>query len=243
MADARAPHRLQVQGDFFHGVVPDGAVYVGRAAPGLPTSPYANPFRVGHRAENHPLTGDEVIVLNAEHAVELYALWLTEQAKSDPWFAQEVRHALAGRDLACWCKRSQPCHVDPLLLFANVGRLVPRGVDTSAAVPGSLTWVPGRGDYGADHSSDLIATIEDVNCSQGCAHAGTRAERKEFGPGGNCTLLAMVAAGAPFVQIPDLDPCDDGPRCRRRTPPPPPKRREKQRGTEPLFALEESTHA
>jgi hypothetical protein len=38
--------RVKVTGDLFHGQVPDGAVYVGRAAPGLPRSPYANPFTV-----------------------------------------------------------------------------------------------------------------------------------------------------------------------------------------------------
>ena len=38
--------RVKVTGDLFHGQVPDGAVYVGRAAPGLRKSPYANPFPV-----------------------------------------------------------------------------------------------------------------------------------------------------------------------------------------------------
>jgi hypothetical protein len=38
--------RVKVEGDLFHGRVPGGAVYVGRPAPGLPGSPYANPFAV-----------------------------------------------------------------------------------------------------------------------------------------------------------------------------------------------------
>jgi hypothetical protein len=38
--------RVKVTGDLFHGQVPNGAVYVGRAAPGLRRSPYANPFPV-----------------------------------------------------------------------------------------------------------------------------------------------------------------------------------------------------
>jgi hypothetical protein len=38
--------RVKVTGDLFHGQVPIGAVYVGRAAPGLRKSPYANPFPV-----------------------------------------------------------------------------------------------------------------------------------------------------------------------------------------------------
>ena len=38
--------RVKVTGDLFHGQVPDGAVYVGRQAPGLRRSPYANPYPV-----------------------------------------------------------------------------------------------------------------------------------------------------------------------------------------------------
>lgn len=38
--------RVRVLGDLYHGRIPEGAIYVGRAAPGLPASPYANPFKV-----------------------------------------------------------------------------------------------------------------------------------------------------------------------------------------------------
>lgn len=34
----------------------------------------------------------------------------------------EIRAKLAGRDLACWCPLSQPCHADVLLELANGGR-------------------------------------------------------------------------------------------------------------------------
>src|SRR5687767_5884579 len=40
------PERVKVTGDLFHGQVPSGAIYVGRAAPGLRSSPDANPFPV-----------------------------------------------------------------------------------------------------------------------------------------------------------------------------------------------------
>lgn len=33
--------------------------------------------------------------------------------------AGEIREALAGRDLACWCPLNQPCHADVLLEIAN----------------------------------------------------------------------------------------------------------------------------
>ena len=33
--------------------------------------------------------------------------------------AVDIRSALAGKDLACWCPTSQPCHADVLLELAN----------------------------------------------------------------------------------------------------------------------------
>ena len=38
--------RVKVSGNYFHGQVPDGAIYVSREAPCLKRSPYANPFPV-----------------------------------------------------------------------------------------------------------------------------------------------------------------------------------------------------
>lgn len=40
------PKRVKVIGDLFHGKVPAGAIYIGRAQPGLKQSPYANPWCV-----------------------------------------------------------------------------------------------------------------------------------------------------------------------------------------------------
>jgi hypothetical protein len=103
-------------------------------------------------------------------------------------------------------------------------------------------WTPGRGDYGADHSSGLIAIIEDHNCVKGCTLSGTRAARREFGPGGNCSILARVAIGD-NEPIRELDPRREGPHCTARIPPPepdPPKPRRRPDnpgGTEPLFDL------
>lgn len=31
----------------------------------------------------------------------------------------EIRKQLAGKNLACWCKLSEPCHADTLLMIAN----------------------------------------------------------------------------------------------------------------------------
>lgn len=41
------PRRVKVEGDLFHPKVPEGAVYVGRSAPGLKRSPFYNSHRVG----------------------------------------------------------------------------------------------------------------------------------------------------------------------------------------------------
>ena len=52
-------------------------------------------------------------------AVELYAndfRWGTSDITPE-----EVRAELAGKDLACWCPLSSPCHADVLLELANAG--------------------------------------------------------------------------------------------------------------------------
>lgn len=103
------PQRVRVTGDLFHGRVPAGAIYVGRAAPGLPASPYANPHKVGacrHCSAEHDPAG----------AVDAYTRHLTQR----PDLVAAARRDLAGRDLACWCRHpDQPCHADVLLPTAN----------------------------------------------------------------------------------------------------------------------------
>jgi hypothetical protein len=97
-----APRRVKVQGDLFHGRVPDGAIYIGRAAPGLAASKYANPFKVK--------------VYGAEAAVEMYR----QHLDAHPELAEAARQDLADRDAACWCPEpaaGEPdlCHGRPLL--------------------------------------------------------------------------------------------------------------------------------
>jgi hypothetical protein len=114
------PRRVRVTGDLFDGEVPEGAVYVGRAAPGLPASPFANPFplRRGFPRE-HPLRQflddavaevafeadftkpcyDAIVPGTPAVAAAAYRRWLATQ----PALAAKARAALAGRDLACWC--------------------------------------------------------------------------------------------------------------------------------------------
>jgi uncharacterized protein DUF4326 len=99
---SRAPVRVRVTGDLFHGQVPPGAVYVGRAAPGLRASPFANPYK----AREH----------GSAQARQLYRAHLS----SHPELVLRARRELAGRDLACWCTIGEPCHADVLLEVVNV---------------------------------------------------------------------------------------------------------------------------
>lgn len=92
----RAGRRVRVTGDLYHGVVPAGAVYIGRAAPGLPASPWQNPFRVKDHGAG---------------ALPLFQRHLDEH----PELVARARAELAGKDLACWCKLDEPCHGDEWL--------------------------------------------------------------------------------------------------------------------------------
>lgn len=93
--------------------MPAGAVYVGRGAK------WGNPFKVGDESAfmgERPVMGIEQPLTRAD-AVQLYDLAL--QGGHLPVTASDVRAALAGKDLACWCPLDQPCHADVLLELAN----------------------------------------------------------------------------------------------------------------------------
>ena len=133
------PDRVKVEGDLFHGWIPGNAVYVGRAAPGLPPSKFANPFGLKRRfGRDHPLrpyldaavlevtgidpTYDIITPGTARVSVAAYRLWVRDQ----PGLLAAIRAELAGRDLACWCAlpaEGEPdiCHAAVLLEIANEG--------------------------------------------------------------------------------------------------------------------------
>ena len=116
--------------------MPKGAIYVGR-----PTR-WGNPF-VAHdwqaslRAVALGCRGDTAG--RNEAAVKLYRLWLTAERRPikrdrrDPLTKEvmtlrpdiprptieEIRTALRGHDLACWCRLDRPCHADLLLEIAS----------------------------------------------------------------------------------------------------------------------------
>lgn len=103
--------RVRVEGDHWHGKVPDGAVYIGRAAPGLPASYWANPYKPGAQSPD----GSGRRVGDVQHAIELFATL----AQARPGFLDAARRHLAGKLLACWCKPHYPCHGDWLVQAAD----------------------------------------------------------------------------------------------------------------------------
>jgi hypothetical protein len=91
--------------------MPENAVYVGR-----PTR-YGNPFIVGRdgtRAECMKLYG-----YLAQGYLCLTTKVTHREQKSTHRAMQDAKKYLRGKDLACWCPLSQPCHADVLLIIAN----------------------------------------------------------------------------------------------------------------------------
>ena len=90
--------------------MPENTVYVGRG------SKWGNPFKAG---ENKAMQrSDGVCVFfysgNTEAAVANFrVIYNNDNSRAD------VRAALAGKNLACWCPIDQPCHADVLLEIAN----------------------------------------------------------------------------------------------------------------------------
>jgi hypothetical protein len=112
--------RVKVTGDLYHGHIPDGAVYVGRGKPGLPGSPYANPFPVK--------------TYGLAESLRRYRL------HAEGFDVATLQRDLAGHDLACWCPLDQPCHADVLLKIANMGTSIAASARSSTS--GSATPQP-----------------------------------------------------------------------------------------------------
>jgi Domain of unknown function (DUF4326) len=103
--------------------MPAGAVYVGRP------SQWGNPFVIARTTDQK----DWVVTDTGGHVrSEFYPIQTAARAAavrlyrlhSGPLGAHEldddeVKFALAGKDLVCWCPLDQPCHADVLLELAN----------------------------------------------------------------------------------------------------------------------------
>jgi hypothetical protein len=110
-AAAAVGRRVLVVGDYAAGRVPTGAVYIGRRASGLGTSTLATPF-VTDRPAPLRLPGrfSGAVAADHEQAVELFRGYL----EASPVLQAEVIR-VGGRDVACWCSLSGPCHGDVIL--------------------------------------------------------------------------------------------------------------------------------
>lgn len=110
--------------------MPEGAVYVGRP------STWGNPWTADDFAEviyemaNAVVPPRDVTRAWAKRAAADVAVAafqdavLDDRAWQEPeWYppVEEIRTALAGKDLACWCPLHEPCHADVLLEIANAG--------------------------------------------------------------------------------------------------------------------------
>ncbi len=107
--------------------MPEGAVYVGR-----PTR-WGNPFVVERTKGGHVVLLRGVIreaptfqfrwtksrVAAAGEAVYLFSTALGKTIRAGEIDPADLRSALRGKDLACWCPLHQPCHADVLLEIAN----------------------------------------------------------------------------------------------------------------------------
>lgn len=99
------------------------AVYVGRG------SKYGNPYKVGESYEifmagTYGFRQHRQILefITPALAVDLYRIWLnymhTGDTPRDRPLPSEIEE-LRGKDLACWCPLTSPCHADVLLELAN----------------------------------------------------------------------------------------------------------------------------
>jgi hypothetical protein len=89
-----SPQRLQLR-RFRGWRKPADAIVVARP------SRWGNPFPVA--------------MFGRDDAVRRYR----ELVTSAPDIVETIRRDLAGHDLACWCKLTEPCHADVLLELAN----------------------------------------------------------------------------------------------------------------------------
>lgn len=99
--------------------LPEGAVIVDRR------TRWGNPYVV-HNCDHRCDETDRIdcptrAATDQAGAVRLYRHAVLFPMSDDPKVPspEEIRDGLAGRDLACWCALSAPCHADVLIEIAN----------------------------------------------------------------------------------------------------------------------------
>lgn len=137
------PQRIQRRRERGWRMAPS-AVYVGRptrfgnpfvVAPG-PVIPPVRAHMWDVRLEGELLCRWDTAALARADAVNRFRDYLAERREGRnqrslgyPW-ERQIRAALAGKDLCCWCPLTDACHADVLLELANGGE--PCGVNHAA---------------------------------------------------------------------------------------------------------------
>lgn len=82
---------------------------------------WGNKFRIGDIVEHiaPPNIIEMIHVRTARDAVDLYADWIEMHLRQHPEIMRPALDELRGKNLACWCPLSEPCHADVLLQIAN----------------------------------------------------------------------------------------------------------------------------
>lgn len=111
-----APRRVQRTRRLAEPGMPEGAKYVGRGA----RCRYGNPYTVDMYRVDFPDADEHELrrMAVSDFAGMLAGRWEHPDGAAYPSVA-EIRRELAGRDLACWCPETYPCHGDVLVSVAN----------------------------------------------------------------------------------------------------------------------------
>jgi hypothetical protein len=100
------------------GGIPSGAIYIGR--PGRWGNPCRAIYSPAAGAWQADYDGVRVGTWPTRDGANRYATEAYRRLlRVTPDRVAAARAELAGRDLACWCKTSDPCHADVLLEIAN----------------------------------------------------------------------------------------------------------------------------
>jgi len=87
--------------------MPPNTIYVGRP------SVWGNPYQVGDQWFN--VFTEKIGIHSIDDVIGCFEFWLKGKLEIDSKFLT----ALKGKNLACWCPLSSPCHADILLEYAN----------------------------------------------------------------------------------------------------------------------------
>ena len=104
MSEPVRVQRKRTKGFRLQEASPNGlpVVYVGRP------SKWGNPFHDNYHTQ--------------DYLIRQYRMWVTSRLYDDAHFLDPLK----GKNLACWCSLSEPCHADVLLKILKENQIVKR---------------------------------------------------------------------------------------------------------------------